>query len=386
MSVLVISHKECWSRAGSPTGVATVGGFPQQLRALTEVFDETTLIATRRAGPPPDGAQDLVGRELRVILLDEPGGRGWRRKLAMLGWLPWHLPVLCREARRARAVHALVPGDVGFVGLLVALLLRRPLLVRHCGTWGRPATAADHVLHILLERLAGQRMVVLATGGGDLPPSADNASIRWIFSTTLSGAELAALSAPEPWRPGVAPRLVNVGRLTAEKNVRAVLEALPRLRQRHPGLSLDVVGDGPERAALEALTRSLGISPAVRFHGNVAHEQVLRIVSGAHLFVFPTRVREGFPKAVVEALACGVPVLASGVSVIPHLLARPPCGVTLEETTAGAVSRAIEAVFDDPERLASMSANARTVARAYTLDAWTAELRRSLPERWGLAT
>ena len=137
MRLVVLSYKTCWPSAESPTGYATHGGFPLQMAALSELFDRTTLVLPRSSAPGPDGLLPLAGRNLSVSPVPEPAGRDLRRKIALLGWLPRHLPALFRAVGRADAVHAVVPGDVGSLGIVLAILRRRRLFVRHCGTRGR---------------------------------------------------------------------------------------------------------------------------------------------------------------------------------------------------------------------------------------------------------
>jgi glycosyltransferase involved in cell wall biosynthesis len=279
-------------------------------------------------------------------------------------------------------VHAAVPGDVGTIGMIVALLQRKRLFVRHCGTFGEPVTVSDRLLLWILERIAGGPNVVMATGGAELPPSRRNPNISWIFATTLSRCEIDEAPQSPMWQQGEALRLVTVGRLTASKNIAGLIGALPAIRAARPGSLLDIVGEGELRPALEAQARALGLAGAITFHGNVSHSEVLRILSRAHLFVFPTRVKEGFPKAVLEALACGLPVVATCVSVIPQLL-RDGSGRLLKETTPEAVAQAVLDVTADAGQLKRMKAQARQAAQGYTLEAWGELIRRRLDCAWG---
>ena len=86
------------------------------------------------------------------------------------------------------------------------------------------------------------------------------------------------------------------------------------------------------------------------FHGNVPHGEVLRILGRGHLFLFPTRVKEGFPKAVLEALACGLPVLAPPVSVLPRLLGNG-AGLLLSEPNEEALAEGVLRLAADPESM-----------------------------------
>jgi glycosyltransferase involved in cell wall biosynthesis len=302
--------------------------------------------------------------------------------VALLSWLPGNLKHIWREIHNADAVHAPVPGDIGTLGILVALLQRKPLFVRHCGTWGEPVTLADRFLIQLLECLNGKRHVVMATGGGDIPPPSRNPEIDWIFSTTLSEKEVTTLPVPKPWRSGQPLRLATASRLSPNKNTAAVLRGLALVKKQFPFVKLDVLGNGACLGELRALASGLDIAEAVTFHGNVSHEEVLRVLSKAHLFVFPTRLKEGFPKAVLEALACGLPVIATAVSVIPHLIGGC-AGVLLDRPDPTEVAEAVLQLLNDEKRFIEMSACARQTSRAYTLERWRDEIGRRLRNHWG---
>jgi glycosyltransferase involved in cell wall biosynthesis len=352
------------------------------MQAISQLFESTKLLITQPPTPPPDGLIPLHGKALSVQTLPTPGA-GIFHKLRLFPWVVKHLPRIWREVARADAVHAAVPGDVGTIGMLVALLQRKRLFVRHCGTFGEPVTLSDRLLLWILERIAGGRNVVMATGGAELPPSRRNPNISWIFATTLSRCEIDEAPRAPAWQPGEALRLVTVGRLAASKNLTALLGAVPAIQAaRTECILLDIVGDGEERRNLEAQARALGLEGSVTFHGNVDHAGVLRILSGAHLFVFPTRVKEGFPKALLEALACGLPVIATGVSVIPQLL-RNGSGLLLREPGEEAVARAVLEVLSQPVHFRRMKSLARQAAQGYSLEAWGEAIGRRLQSAWG---
>ena len=170
MKIVVISSKRCWKSGESPNGYATTGGFPFQMETLSNLFMKTTLLLPVVRTPPPIGIQQLTGNKVTINPLIEPPGSDLKRKIYLLFWLPWNIPKLWHQVYCAGAVHTPVPGDIGTIGLLVALAQRKPLFVRHCGTWGNRTTLADRFLDWLLPRIAGGRNVVMATGGGDAPP------------------------------------------------------------------------------------------------------------------------------------------------------------------------------------------------------------------------
>jgi colanic acid/amylovoran biosynthesis glycosyltransferase len=176
--------------------------------------------------------------------------------------------------------------------------------------------------------------------------------------------------------------LITVCRLDPAKNTASIIQALPQIRQQHPQTVLHIVGDGPAMPHLRHLVHELGLKDAIIFHGNRSHEEVMQLLGQAHLFVFPTRVNEGFPKAVLEAMACGLPVVATRVSVIPHLIGEER-GLVLDNTSPEAVAQAVLTLIADPTRMAAMGRNGRVISRRYTLEAWRDTIGEYLRAAWG---
>lgn len=381
MNLLFISNKLCWVDSDSPTGYSAGGGFPFQLQVISELFDQTRLLITQPSKPAPNGLLHLQGKEMSVKTLPTPSGGRWH-KVKLFPWIWKNLHTIWREVAQADAIHVAVPGDVGSIGMVVALLEGKCLFVRHCGTFGEPVTISDHLLLWLLDHIAGGKRVVLATGGSDTPPSKRNHNIKWIFSTTLAKRELESIPPAPAWTGFKSLRLITACRLEAAKNVQAIIRSLPLIHQKFPDTHLDVFGDGSYRITLEELTTDLGLSESVTFHGNVNHEEVLKALSGSHLFVFPTQVKEGFPKAVLEAMACSLPIIATNISVIPQLL-QNGCGLLLQDTTALSVAQAVLCMTSDPTQMSRMGELARKSAQDYTLEAWVCEIKTQLERAWG---
>lgn len=383
MNLLVISHKETWMDLNSPTGYATIGGFPFQMRALSDLFDATTLLVLQRTNPMPPGATSFVGHNLVVKTLPEPKGHDFLRKVRLFAWVPRHMSTIWKQVHQADAVHIPLPGDLGTIGMVIALLQKKPLFIRHCGRWGIPSSRFDALLQKFLVRIATKKRLVWATGASDLPPSSKNPAIEWIFSSALTEAELQALPASQPWQPGQPLKLVSVGSLLPGKNFAALIDALPAIRSMVPGAELSLVGSGRLLPELQALSAANGVASDVYFLGNLSHTQVLKVLADAHIFVFPT-LYEGFPKALLEAMACGLPVIASPVSVIPKLLS-PEAGVLLAGFQASDIVVAVKDLVEHPSKMALLGQNARMVAREYTLESWARLIDQRLRSAWGMA-
>ncbi|MCE8419826.1 glycosyltransferase [Rhodovulum sulfidophilum] len=158
--------------------------------------------------------------------------------------------------------------------------------------------------------------------------------------------------------PATARELLFVGRLAAVKGVPLLLEAMARLGPEHPGARLTLIGDGPERARIEAEAARLGLGTRVVFAGYRSQEEVAGALARSDLFVLPS-FAEGVPVVLMEAMAAGLPVVATRIAGIPELVEDGVSGLVVDPGSATALTAAIGAVLADPETAARMGAAGR---------------------------
>ena len=138
-------------------------------------------------------------------------------------------------------------------------------------------------------------------------------------------------------------RLACIGRLVPEKGHDVLLRALALLRDAGTPVTLQIVGDGPRREALVALAEKLGIADAVTLSGRLPREGLLHALRQADVFVMPS-LREGFGVALVEAMATGLPVVATR-SGGPEEIVRLSDGVLVAPGDAEALAAGIREVI-----------------------------------------
>lgn len=381
MRFAVISHKPCWVSPNSTSGYASDGGFPYQMRALSELFDSTVLVLPRSLYRGRNGEVPLVGHNLNVMPLTHCFGRGILRKFLLPFWFLLNSFVLIREVLKADAVHTPIPGDIGTIGMVLAFFLHKRLFVRHCGNWFVQKTPADIFRKWFMERFAGGKNVMLATGGDVRPPSQRNPSIRWIFATSLTEQDLKIYARPRHKLPQETIRLIIVCRQERDKGTAVIIKTLPIIIKDFPRVGLDVVGDGRGLREFKKLAQTIRVSNRVTFYGRVSHKKVIQLLKQADLFCFPT-ASEGFPKAVLEALACGLPVITTRVSVLPQLI-NTGCGILIDAIAPQAIAHAVKVVLSDAERYGIMSKIAIETACQYSLERWRGIIGAILQEAWG---
>ena len=131
-------------------------------------------------------------------------------------------------------------------------------------------------------------------------------------------------------------------------------------------LSLTFVGDGPLRTGLERRVTELGLIDRVRFAGALTETQVLQELEAADLFVLPSVVAsdgqmEGLPVALMEAMACGVPVVSTDLSGIPELVRPAVTGLLAPAGDPAGLASALRSLLEDPDAAAERSRRARAL-------------------------
>ncbi len=129
---------------------------------------------------------------------------------------------------------------------------------------------------------------------------------------------------------------LSVGNLIELKGHHLAIEAIADM----PDMTLIVIGTGPEEEALRALAARLGIADRVRFHGVMPQAALRSYYSAADLLILASS-REGWPNVLLEAMACGTPVVATRVWGIPEIVAAPEAGVLIDEREVSALREGV---------------------------------------------
>jgi glycosyltransferase involved in cell wall biosynthesis len=179
------------------------------------------------------------------------------------------------------------------------------------------------------------------------------------------------------YRPGSkspTPLLVVVGRLRRYKSIGVAIRAMPDLLPAVPDLHLSIVGEGPMASTLSDLAKELGVAAHVSFHGFVSEAAKIDLMQRAHVAIHPS-LKEGWGLTVLEANACGTPVVAADVPGLRDSVRDGETGVLVPHGDPGALAREVQALLLDDGRREQMARNA--VAWAARFD-WDQTARRCL--------
>lgn len=330
---------------------------------------------------------------------------GW---LQLLGWLVRKPHVLVPDVLRilwaSKASPYALAGHVGYLpaAARVATIAEREDFERIHGAWAHfPATVA-----YLACRLTGRRFSMAGHAGGDLyrmqeflrekATAADfmtccvrgnadmvrklapEARVHWLYH----GTDLSFFGAIER-RRAAEPTLLIVGRLAQTKGYDDLFKAMAVLKRRGVTPRLVVVGEGPERANLEALARDGGVWEQVEWCGSLTHEQLAPKYAAAWVLVAPSVVlsngrMDGIPNVVVEAMAAGLPVVGTRAAGLEEIVVPGRTGALANQRDPDDLARAIEPLVGDAAEVDRLSA----IARGEVRDAFDVE--KNFEKLWAL--
>ncbi|MHA6723780.1 glycosyltransferase [Sphingomonas sp. RS2018] len=176
------------------------------------------------------------------------------------------------------------------------------------------------------------------------------------------GIDLARWQFTPPVRDGV-PGIVAIGRLSAEKGFTILIEAIGLLRDVGVEARLTLVGDGPERATIEAAIARLSLGNRVTLAGELPPEGVRAALKAADVFCLPS-FSEGLPVSIMEAMAAGVPTVSTWIAGIPELAENGVTAMTVPPARADALADALRALVESPDRAATLALAARARVEA----------------------
>lgn len=351
----------------------------REVLALRALGHDVRTCSIRRTGPEHHrGPDEKAAAETTFYVLD--AAKNPVRLLPALGW------ALARPGRFWQTIRLALktrPAGIKATVWQIFYLLEAMVLARHCTREGVTAihnhfAMASSSVAMLASCLSGIPYSFTLHGPADFLDTG-----RWHLGEKIAQARFVACIShfcqsqgmlfsdarhwprlhivhcgvePDRYAPADRPaghEVLFIGRLAAAKGVPVLLEAFAKARASCPKARLTLVGDGPARRALEARSRELGLSDAVRFTGYLSQDEVAAELARCDLFALPS-FAEGVPVVLMEAMASARPVLTTRIAGIPELVEDGVSGRTVAPGDADLFAEAMVDILDSPERAAEM--------------------------------
>ena len=338
--------------------------------ALGRAGYDCTLAASFRESDASSLA-DARRRGCRVV--DIPALGREVAPLADLTALAQLLRLIGRE--RPLIVHTHT-SKAGFIGRLAAVIARVPAVIHQphghifYGYYSPRRTAVFTALERQAARWSDR--IITLTDRGSAEHLAQGIGRAAQYVAVPSGVPTADLRAAAPPRAEARARLgldpgafvvVGLGRLVPIKGFDLLVRALPSVIAQIPSARVVLVGEGPERAGLDAIARSLGVTERLRMTGETA--DLTTHLAAADVVAVPSR-NEGMGRVIVEAMALGLSVVATAVGGIPDVVTDGECGRLVEPDDVDALAEALVELGRDPALRRKLGEAAEERAEAFS--------------------
>src|SRR5918999_1048865 len=368
-----------------------IGGMQNHTAELTRALDRRGIVQTVLTTRPPTAPYfQRLGDHASVIRLGFPVRR-FRQLYAPQAAII--APIL---AARTDVVHVHLGEDLAVlpIGAAAARLHRLPLVLT-VHTSLHHTLAVSDLRSALLKALGGQierwgehsaeavlvitprlSKLLISDGAAEnrihvIPPGVNPSLFEGPFEDPFSGVGR--------------PRVLFVGRLAPQKGVGTLVEAAGLLE--HPSAQVLLVGDGPERKALERETERLGVGDRLRFEGFVTHDRLPAAMANADVLVLPSLYEE-LGTVLLEAMQAALPIVASKTGGIPDVIENGVNGMLVPPGDPEALARAIDCLLADRKLACRLSEGAQERAKDYdweVLAERVLRVYRGVPAGCGLA-
>lgn len=292
-----------------------------------------------------------------------PGGKA-------LLWSLFHFVESITLADQLRAdnvshLHNHFANSAANVGMLAAYFAKIPWSMTLHGI-----SETDYPAGLLLgEKVAAAEFVACVSWFGRAQAMRISSPKHWgKFHTVRCGIALDRMPKRQPESLSGSPkRIICVARLSSEKGIIGLLEAFAGARKDGLEAELELLGDGPEKEAIEEKCKKLGIEGDVSFLGRRSEPDTLSAIAEADLLVLPSFM-EGLPVVLMEAMALGVPVVASRVAGVPELIDDGENGRLFHPADWKGLQTAMLESLTNPEQSMMMASKAeQTIAREFDI-------------------
>lgn len=354
----------CLNYEYPPMGGGAGNATQHTAKELTRRGHEVHVITSRLP------RQATVDRDARVVIYRVYSKRKSIHEAGLAGALTYLLGAFFKLRRLSRIndydiFHFYFGLPTGLLALYVHHVLKKPYVVALRGSdvpgydntrwYLRPL----HKLAAPMTRHIWSNAAAVTALSESLRALAQDTCPHVSIAVIRNGIDPSVFPSREPARRKRSVRLICVSRLVKRKGLEYLLAALPELKS--DGVTLDIIGTGEQQSHIRSMVRRLGVEDCVNLIGYIPRESLAEFYHRADIFVLPS-LSESFGQVLLEAMSCGLPVIASRVGGIPETLEHEKGGLLIEPGNSEAIIGAVRKLAADPLRRNSMSEYNRHIA------------------------
>jgi len=361
--------------------------FVLEMNVWHELFDQLIVVAPQDQGPPPKfWAPYKNSTGITVISYRNNKGSGMNQETTK----PWEIPrmiyAITKAAMTSDAFHLRSPASISLLASLVVPLLQHRRCAKFAGQWtgysGEPRTVRWQRAILKSKWWSGPVTVY-----GEWPNQPPH--VIPFFTSVLNAQQSSRAKTVAQHRTAADLtsrnlRLLYVGRLSKSKNIHPVIDAIAQLKAKGVIIECDIVGEGPEREALEKRVAESELQAQIRFAGGVEFDRVLDFYERTDALVLISET-EGWPKAIAEAMAFGLVCIGSDRGLVPWMLGigtEEQRGIVIQPGDAEALAETLRRMIASPVEHFQLGQRAATWSGNYSLEGLREALRQLLNQSW----
>jgi len=372
MRILFISHSPPMKEGGAETRTREVA-----FRLARSGHEITILCGTTDADDPPlteiNGVRIVARKTLPDWLLRRYPYPHYVSLAAANLFLMFYVPSFLREGKFDLIREDLAPFPPTFLLSLLRLPVARRIAITHMLSrtlrgwtkyYGPVFGLAGFVMDRLLRSGALKYDRIICDAEWFADELKESPAIAEKVCYVPNGVNLDEFI---PAQPGPSNngniRLLSVGRLAETKGHRYAIEAVSYLKRDYPGLTLHIIGNGPLKPRLRAMSQHLGVADMVEFRSPVGHDEMPKLYHQYDFFVMPS-IWEGLPVSLIEAMASKLPIVASDIPAISKVLGTNSATLALKED-ARDLAEKLRWAFQHRDQVSEHAESAFKIAKGY---------------------
>jgi glycosyltransferase involved in cell wall biosynthesis len=342
------------------------GIFVREHARAVALFHRVSIIHVRGISQTALGIEKKIDEDLTIYRLSYPKPvipkTGWLYRLRGTNRI---FQELIRQNNRPEIIHANVYSSADLAYFLSRHYTCPAVLSEHASVYPRHLLTPAQLIYY---RCFMNRLRLIMPVSRDLQGHMQAAGIRGPFEVVPNAVDTRHFypASPQDRQPQKPVMILTVAMLQPIKGIDLLIDAFSILHARGIDCRLSIVGDGPERQHLQELADRLQVTSLVSFLGVRSRSEVAGLMHNADLFALSS-LWENQPVALIEALACGLPVVAPAIGGIPEIV-QPEAGALFEPGNVGDLSDKLESVIAHLD-LFTPASSARYAAETFSLEA-----------------
>jgi len=374
-NLLIVSHVPHYHYEG---GFYAYGPYVKEIEIWCELFPIINIASPVKSQKPPNDALIFKHGNLKIFPQLETGGDTWILKTKQIFLLPILIFSLCRVMFRAESIHVRCPGNIGLIGILLAPIFSNKRIAKYAGQWTEYSNE-PFFYRLQKNLLKSKWWSAPVTVYGEWPNQPSH--VIPFFTSIMNNSQInRAIENSQSIQFNKILQILFVGRLTKEKNIHILIEALAELKSQNIKFFCRIIGEGPFHETLVKMVDKNQLKNMIEFVGAISQEAVFNKYEESDVLVLASQ-SEGWPKAISEAMAFGLICVGSNRGLVQNILGENR-GILIEPGDPKSLIKVLKEINASKPDYLEVRKKAAQWSQKYSLEALKNSLKELMEKHW----